>query len=399
MSSLEATSVFDILSEGGAEVRFVGGCVRDAVLGRAIRDIDIATGAPPERVVELLEAAKIKVIPTGIAHGTLTAVVDRKPVEITTLRRDVETDGRHANVEFTDSWTEDASRRDFTINAISLERDGTLHDPFGGLEDLTEQRVRFVGTAKARIREDVLRLLRYFRIFAHYGQPPADEEALSACRELAPLLPQLSAERVRTELLKTLEAQTAGDVMRLMRDQGILDHFLPEAVNIDRLSQLVELEATRQVNDPLRRLAAMLVLNDADLAALSARLRLSNAQSDRLAAIAANGTVIVPALSEAVRDALLYRVGVPAFRDAALIGWADASTDDGWAALIAACDDWQAKKFPLHGTDVMALGVPSGPKIGAVLQALEDWWIEGGFRADRASCLRQLKEFVGQVPH
>ena len=399
MSSLEATSVFDILSEGGAEVRFVGGCVRDAVLGRAIRDIDIATGTPPERVVELLEAAKIKVIPTGITHGTLTAVVDRQPVEITTLRRDVETDGRHANVEFTDNWTEDASRRDFTINAISLERDGTLHDPFGGLEDLTEHRVRFVGTAKARIREDVLRLLRYFRIFAHYGQPPADEEALSACRELAPLLPQLSAERVRTELLKTLEAQTAGDVMRLMRDQGILDHFLPEAVNIDRLSQLVELEATRQVNDPLRRLAAMLVLNDADLAALSARLRLSNAQSDRLAAIAANGTVIVPALSEAVRDALLYRVGVPAFRDAALIGWADASTDDGWAALIAACDDWQPKKFPLHGTDVMALGVPSGPKIGAVLQAIEDWWIEGGIRADRASCLRQLKEVVGQVPH
>ncbi len=398
MSSPEATAVLQKLTEGGAEVRFVGGCVRDAVLGRQIRDIDIATGAPPDRVVELLDAAEIKVVPTGIAHGTVTAIVGGKPVEITTLRRDVETYGRHAKVEFTDDWTEDASRRDFTINAISLEPDGTLHDPFGGLADLSAHRVRFVGTAKDRISEDVLRLLRYFRFFAHYGQPPADEEALAACREMAPQLPQLSAERVRAELLKTLEAETAGDVMRLMRDEGILDHFLREATNVDRLSRLVELEATLRVNDPLRRLAAVLALSDTDLDSLSTRLRLSNAQGDRLAAIAEYGVAIIPALGAAAREALLHRIGVPAFRDAALVGWAGANADDGWAELVAAGDDWQPKKFPLHGADVMALGVPRGPEVGVVLQAMEDWWIDGGFRADRASCLRQLKILLEQMP-
>ncbi len=390
--------VLQKLTEGGAEVRFVGGCVRDTVLGRQIRDIDIATGAPPERVVELLDAAEIKVIPTGIAHGTVTAIVGGKPVEITTLRRDVETYGRHAKVEFTDDWTEDASRRDFTINAISLEPDGTLHDPFGGLEDLSAHRVRFVGTAKDRIGEDVLRLLRYFRFFAHYGQPPADSEALAACREMASQLPYLSAERVRAELMKTLEAKTAGDVVRLMNDEGILEHFLPEATNFDRLSRLVKLEETLRVNDPLRRLAAVLALNGTDLDALSARLRLSNAQGDRLEAISEYSEVIKPALGAAERDVLLYRIGAPAFRDAVLVGWAGANADDGWAALVADGDDWQPKKFPLQGADVMALGVPRGPEVGVVLRATEDWWIEDGFRADRASCLRQLKTLLEQLP-
>ena len=399
MSSPEALSVLEILTEGGAEVRFVGGCVRDAVLGRQIRDIDLATGAPPDRVVGLLDASQIKVILTGIAHGTVTAVVGGKPVEITTLRRDIETNGRHAKVEFTDDWTVDASRRDFTINAISLEPNGILHDPFGGLDDLSAHRVRFVGMAKARIGEDVLRLLRYFRFFAHYGQPPADEEALAACREMAPLLSQLSAERVRTELLKMLEARTAGDVMRLMRDEGILDHFLPEAAKFDRLSRLVDLETTQEIIDPLRRLAAVLALDSMDLGAFAARLRLSKVQGDRLKTIAENGSLVQPTLNDAERAALLYRVGAREFSDAALIGWAGADFDDGWSALVADSDNWQPKILPVGGDDVMARGVRNGPKVGGVLRTVEDWWIDGGFSADRESCLRQLEKLVDQMPN
>jgi poly(A) polymerase len=215
---------------------------------------------------------------------------------------------------------------------------------------------------------------------------------------MASQLPYLSAERVRAELMKTLEAKTAGDVVRLMNDEGILEHFLPEATNFDRLSRLVKLEETLRVNDPLRRLAAVLALNGTDLDALSARLRLSNAQGDRLEAISEYSEVIKPALGAAERDVLLYRIGAPAFRDAVLVGWAGANADDGWAALVADGDDWQPKKFPLQGADVMALGVPRGPEVGVVLRATEDWWIEDGFRADRASCLRQLKTLLEQLP-
>ena len=399
MSSVEVTAVIEALDDGGAKARFVGGCVRDAVLERPIRDIDLATDAPPERVAELLEALKIKVVPTGIAHGTVTAVVSGRPFEITTLRRDVETYGRHAKVEFTDDWTEDASRRDLTINALSLDPDGTLHDPFGGLEDLLAHNVRFVGGAKARINEDVLRLLRYFRFFAHYGRPPADEEAMAACREMAPMLSQLSAERVRAELLKLLEAPTAADVMRLMSDEGVLGQILPEAMNFDRLSRLIELEKNLNLNDPVRRLASVMELDKLDLDALSERLRLSNVQGDRLAAMVEHRSAIVPTFGEAQRDALIYRIGTSTFLDAALVGWAGAGVDGEWAALVDACNNWLPKKFPLGGGDVMALGAPSGPDVGILLRAVEEWWIDGGFQANRESCIERLKEVVGKLSY
>lgn len=398
MSSAEVTAVIEALDEGGAKVRFVGGCVRDAVLERPIRDIDLATNAPPERVVELLGAAKIKVVPTGIAHGTVTAVVDGRPVEITTLRRDVETYGRHAKVEFTDDWAEDASRRDFTINALSLDPDGTIHDPFDGLGDLSARNVRFVGGARARINEDVLRLLRYFRFFAHYGRPPADEEALAACREMAPMLLQLSAERVRAELIKLLEAPTAAEVIRLMYDEGVLGHILPEAMNFDRLSRLIELEKNLNLNDPIRRLASVMELDTIDLDALSQRLRLSNVQGDRLTAMAEHQSAIVPTLGEAERDALIYRIGTSIFLDVALVGWAGDDMDKGWDNLVDACNNWLPKEFPLRGDDVMALGALSGPDIGILLRAVEEWWVDGGFQANRASCIERLTALIGKSP-
>ncbi|MGE4220379.1 MAG: CCA tRNA nucleotidyltransferase, partial [Alphaproteobacteria bacterium] len=247
--------VMRALAEGGAGARFVGGCVRDALLGRPIRDIDIATDGSPERVTAILAAAGIKVVPTGFAHGTVTAVVDHRGFEITTLRVDVETFGRHARVAFTDDWVADAARRDFTFNAMSLETDGTLHDPFGGEADLRARRVRFVGAARQRIEEDVLRLLRYFRFHAHYGAPPPDAEALDACRAMAPRLPDLSAERVAAELMKLLAAPDPVPVLRLMRAEGVLARVLDEARDLARLARMVRIDAAA---DPLRRLAALL---------------------------------------------------------------------------------------------------------------------------------------------
>ncbi len=394
MQAPETRAVLNALQAGGATVRFVGGCVRDAVAGRAISDIDLATEAPPERVVELLEAAGLKAVPTGIAHGTITAVSAGRPFEVTTLRHDVETDGRHAVVAFTDDWEADAARRDFTMNALSLEPDGLLHDPFGGVADLRAGRVRFVGDPYQRIEEDVLRLLRYFRFYAHYGRPPPDSESLRACGEMAHLLPRLSAERVRVELLKLLAAPDPAPVIRLMRDEGVLDHFLAHATAIDRLARLVEIEMRLGLNDPLRRLAAVLPVDGETANHLAQGLRLSNAERGRLVAMAALDPEPSPDLDSAARRRLLYRIGAAAWADAVLITWADrraAAGDARWRDLLAAADGWQRPKFPLTGRDVKRLGIAQGAIVGELLEAVEAWWIAGDFKADRNACLAHLK--------
>ena len=228
LPAADTRAVLEALMADGKPARLVGGCVRDALAGRPVTDVDIATPETPPRVIDLLRAAGLKAVPTGVEHGTVTAVVRGKPFEVTTLRRDVTTDGRHAVVAFTDDWTEDAARRDFTMNALSADPDGRVHDPFDGVADLAAGRVRFVGEARARIREDVLRILRFFRFHAHYGKGAPDADGLAACRELAPLLPRLSAERVATELLKLLKAPDAAATVRMMREAGILAPILAE---------------------------------------------------------------------------------------------------------------------------------------------------------------------------
>ncbi len=259
MEAPATRAVIAALTARGAQVRFVGGCVRDALLGRPVTDVDIATPDEPGRVIELLETAGLKAVPTGVDHGTVTAVAFGRPFEITTLRHDVETYGRRARVAFTDDWTADAARRDFTFNAMSCSPEGRIHDPFGGIADLRARRVRFVGRAEDRIREDVLRLLRFFRFYAHYGAPPPDPEALSAARSLAPLLPTLSGERIAAETLKLLAAPDPAPVMGLMREQGVLAHVLPEAQRIDRLARLTAIETALGLPlEPVRRLAAVL---------------------------------------------------------------------------------------------------------------------------------------------
>src|SRR5436305_8725134 len=273
MTAPQTCAVIAALADAGIVARFVGGCVRDALLGRAIADIDIATPARPEEVIAALEKAGIKPVPTGIDHGTITAVVstpEPRHFEITTLRRDVETYGRRARVAFDADWAEDAARRDFTINAIYLDPDGTLHDPVGGLADLEAHRVRFVGEPAKRIAEDVLRVLRYYRFEARFGRGTGDEAARGACRAAVPLLPKLSAERVAGELLRLVAVPNPVPALPMMAEDGVLAAILPEAQRLDRLERLIGLEPEC---DPLRRLAAVIETDAARAETTAERLR------------------------------------------------------------------------------------------------------------------------------
>lgn len=399
MTERHTAAVMRALMADGTPARFVGGCVRDAVLGRPVKDIDIATAEPPDRVVALLETAHIKAIPTGIDHGTVTAVVDGTPFEITTLRVDVETFGRRARVAFTDDWAADAQRRDFTMNAIFCDPDGTLYDPTGGLPDLRAGRVRFVGDAPERIREDLLRLLRFFRLYAYYGSGEPDRDALRACREMAPDIATLSAERVWSELKLLLQAPTPSEVLDLMADWGVLSHALPEAGSRAPLARLVAAEAKMAMDpQPVRRLSVLLATDDDGAAAFAARLRLSNAETRRLRSLITPPLRPSPDGTEAQNRVLLYRLGEELFVDLVLTGWALASpADDGpWENLGSLSDRLPIPEFPLTGADVLSLGVPSGKIVGDLLADVERWWVDNGFEPDRPACLEQLKLAVQQ---
>jgi poly(A) polymerase len=389
MTEPETLAVLAALRKAGFSARFVGGCVRDTLLDRTIGDIDIATDALPDAVVSSLQAANLRAIPTGIDHGTITAVAGGKSFEITTLRHDVETDGRRAKVQFTDDWQGDAARRDLTINAMSLDADGKLYDPFGGREDLAAGRIRFVGDARDRIVEDVLRLLRYFRFYAHYGRPPPNAEALDACRALAPRLPGLSGERVRTELVKLLEAPDPLPALGLMRDNKVLDSFLPDATALSRLGRLVAIEAeTGAAVDPMRRLAALSNADAGKLANIGDRLRLSNAERGYLATVAAEP--VSPELDASAQRRLIYRLGAATFRELALLAWSGADDGADWAGLLRTADAWTPKSLPLTGGDVLERGIARGPAVGEYLRAVEAWWIDGNFAAGRNDCLARL---------
>jgi poly(A) polymerase len=384
-------AVLGALAAGGAEARFVGGSVRDALLGQPIGDIDIATPASPERVIELLKESGIKVVPTGLAHGTVTAVVPPRHFEITTLRRDVETFGRRARVAFDADWAADAARRDFTINAIFLAPDGTIHDPVGGLADLLSHRVRFVGDPATRIAEDVLRLLRYYRFEARFGTGDGDKQARAACRAAAHLLLTLSGERVAQELVKLLETPDPRAVLQMTREDGVLAVVLPEARRLDRLGRLIEIDPEA---DPLRRLAALIEVDGEGAVALAARLRISNAWRDRLHGLSPPRPFDPQGDGRAQRQAL-YRLGVERYRDLALLlAAAGKMSRSRLAELLDLARDWAPPVFPLAGRDVTALGIPPGERIGGLLAAVRNWWEEGDFGADRAACLAHLQQLA-----
>lgn len=350
--------------------RFVGGAVRDALLDIPVADLDLATSLTPEEVLARLRAAAIRAVPTGLQHGTITAVLESGPVEVTTLRRDVSTDGRHATVAFTDDWREDAARRDFTINALYADPEtGALYDYFGGLEDLAARRVRFIGDPLQRIAEDHLRILRFFRFLARFGDTP-DAAGLDACTARARDLMALSRERIRDELLKLLVARDAVGVVALMLARGILAPVVPEIATADRLAALATREARLGATpDPVRRLAALLP-RDATLGdSIGARLKLSNAQRKRL----------ILALGDGGTDnarALAYRIGREAAEDRLLLAAAsDEEAMQGWSQLAG----WEIPRLPMSGGALVERGLAKGPDVARALRAVEEQWIAERF--------------------
>jgi poly(A) polymerase/tRNA nucleotidyltransferase (CCA-adding enzyme) len=370
------------------DARVVGGAVRDALAGLPVADVDLATPRPPSEVTRALRHARLRVVPTGLDHGTVTAVSGGRGFEITTLRRDEETDGRHAQVAWTDDWREDAARRDFTINAMSMTADGNVFDYFGGIEDLRERRVRFVGDPATRIAEDYLRILRFFRFFARYGGMP-DPAAATAIEAGVPGLARLSAERVWSELKRILAAPDPRASMALMRELGVLGAVLLEGADLNRLGRAIEAGAPP---DPVLRLAALL---SGDAALFSERLKLSNAEAERLLALRA-----APLAAPALDDAALRRLLADTPADL-LIGrtWLEGGKGATWDTLRTRLMQMPRPVFPLSGRDAVALGVPPGPDVGRLLRKTRQWWLEGGCTADADACRAELARRTREVPH
>jgi poly(A) polymerase len=365
--------------------------VRDGLLGRKIRDIDIATPLEPAAVMKAAETAGLKHVPTGIDHGTVTVVADHTGIEVTTLRRDIETFGRHATVAFTDDWREDAARRDLTMNALSADLSGEVYDYFDGIADLKAGKVRFVGAPEDRMREDYLRILRYFRFHADYATGDFDKPALAAARALKAELKSLSGERLRQETLKLLVARRGVETWRAMLSEGIVAAFLPPATTIDRMARVAALEQRLKVpQDAVRRLGALTVTGAGP--AVAETLKLSNAERDRVIAISAARPAFAAGDAHLVRREI-YDLGNAAALDLLLTDWPEPEVDAHRAYEIVR--DWPRPDLPVKGRDVSALGVPAGPEIGRLLKDLEDWWIAGDFAADRAQCMAELKRRIG----
>jgi poly(A) polymerase len=390
LTAPSSRKVLRALMAGGKPARFVGGCVRDGLLGMDLagRDLDLATAEEPRQVMALLEAAGLDAIPTGLAHGTVTAIAPGWRFEITTLRRDVATDGRHATVAFTDDFEADAARRDFTINAMSCDGEGRLFDYFGGRTDLAAGRVRFVGAADQRIAEDFLRILRFFRFFAHYSRTPPDAPALQACAAAAPEIARLSGERIQAEMMKLLGAADPLPALRLMADSGVLAQVVAGSPALDRLARLLALAPEA---DALLRLAATLRGQDAAAGELASRWRLSSRDAERLLALVRDPLPDLRAPPAAQRRAL-HRLGAAHYADLARL----AAAEDGGALgkALARASAWQPKTLPLSGHDVMALGVAPGPAVGALLAKTEDWWVQRDFEPDHAACLTYVRDLL-----
>jgi len=385
----ETARVFAALSGDGIETRAVGGAVRNTLLGRPVTEVDLATTAMPDTVMARARKAGLKAIPTGIAHGTVTVVADGTPFEVTTLRRDVETYGRHAKVAFTEDWEEDARRRDFTLNALYADADGALYDPLGGYADLVAGRVRFIGDATARITEDYLRILRFFRFNAYYGKGPLDALGLSACVKQRGGLAQLSAERVAAELKRILIAPQAFAAVEALFDYGLLTDILGSAPRLGRFAHLIAIEtALSRAPNAVLRLAALAVFVAEDAPRLAARFKLSNAEQAVLA-LGADEALDTALPEEGSAKRLLYRLGADKFPWQVLLTWAArgaAADDPGWQRALTLPERWQAPSFPLRGPDLAPFDL-EGPALGERLRALEQQWIESGLALSREELL------------
>lgn len=399
LSSAGTRAVLGALEQGGYGARVVGGAIRNALLGKPVKDVDIATTALPDDVIRIAEAAGLGAVPTGLAHGTVTVIAHHQPIEVTTLRRDIETFGRKARVTFTTDWAEDAQRRDFTINALYCDASGTVHDPLGGYEDLLARRVRFIGNAEDRIREDYLRILRFFRFTAEYASGRPDADGLAASIALASGLDQLSAERIRAELLRLLAAPHAVETVAVMADAGLVQKLVGAEGDVPTFAKLCAIEAgLSRDNDPVLGLAALAHPRPGRvLADLAARLRLSNAEADRLSRLALPEPAFHPDTAEREARAYLYRFGVEAFRDGVLLAWARsgaAADDSGWRGRFVLPNRWRVPTLPVRGADLLKVGLSEGPAIGRVVRAFEDWWISEDFPKDELLLARTLSDLV-----
>jgi tRNA nucleotidyltransferase/poly(A) polymerase len=399
-----------VLSEGGEDARVAGGAVRNTLLGEAVADIDVATTTLPEETIRRVEAAGFKSIPTGIEHGTVTVMADGRPFEVTTLRADVATDGRHATVAFGRDWKVDAGRRDFTINALYATADGAVIDHVGGLADLDSRTIRFIGDAEARIREDYLRILRFFRFFARYGSGRPDADGLKACARLKDGLERLSAERVWSELKKLLSAPDPSRALLWMRQAGVLTKVLPESEKwgIDAIHGLAAAE--RDLGwpaDPILRLASIVPPDAARMGEMAARLRLSNAEAERLKGWAL-ASLAKPDTAEAVFARQLYAGNVEGMTDRLKLALAGARaralTDSnemiaagGYGRLLKFAEQWRRPTFPVGGEDLKRLGLSAGPALGAALRALESEWAASGFALDREALLARAAELSSKT--
>ncbi len=377
-----------VLDRAGEEARVVGGAVRNALLGEPLGDIDIATTALPDEVTRRVQAAGLKAVPTGIEHGTLTVVAAGRPFEVTTLREDVETFGRRATVAYGRDWKRDAERRDFTMNALSASRDGIVHDYVGGLADITARRVRFIGDAGQRIAEDYLRILRFFRFHAAYGEGALDPEGLAACIAARGGLERLSRERIRMELLKLLMARRAAPALAAMTEAGLLEQVLGGVPLLASFANMVKLERGLALEpDTVRRLGALGISVVEDAERLRERLRLTNAEYERLASVADGWWQISREWDESMGRVLLYRLGRERFADRVLLAWTrspDGAADRSWRALATLPARWIAPNLPFKAADFIARGVPKGPRLGLVLRSAEEAWIAAGFPDDAA---------------
>ena len=400
--------ILAVLAEGGEEARVVGGAVRNHLFGEGIGDIDIATTCEPHETVRRAEAAGYKTVPSGIEHGTVIIVAEHHGYETTTLRQDIETDGRRAKVRFGRDWEADAKRRDFTVNALYCKADGEIVDLVGGLADVKIRMIRFIGEPEERIREDYLRILRFFRFFAWYGDGRPDSKGLLACARLKQGLGGLSAERIWTEMRKLLEAPDPSRALLWMRQAGILSLVLPESEKwgIDAIPALIATEkAFKWQPDPLLRLAAIIPHRSEVAFAVAVRWKLSNADRDRLVDWA-DAPDIQPDLSEAAFAKLLYRAKARAVQDRIRLSLATARAKAdanpawleavaGYARLARFSESWKKPKFPIAGADLAAAGFEQGPVMGQTLRSLEDRWIDSGFTLTRENLLDQARDLSG----
>jgi poly(A) polymerase len=392
--------LLSVLDCDGEEARVVGGAVRNALLAMPIAEIDVATTAVPEEVVKRVTAAGFKPVPTGIEHGTVTVVIDKHPFEVTTLRKDVETYGRHAKVEFGRDWRADAERRDFTINALSVARDGAVYDYVGGLDDLGQRRVRFIGDPSKRISEDYLRILRFFRFHAAYGTSDhPDAAGLAACIAGRDGLDQLSRERVRMEMLKLVVAPHAVPTLIAMTDAGLLLRVLGGISYLASFENMAKVEAAIGAEpNAVRRLGALAVAIPEDAERLWQKLRLANNEHERLASMGENWGRISPLYGEKAAKVLLYRLRPQNFTDRVLLGWArstETAHNSEWHALATLPQRWTAPVFPLKAADFMKRGLPQGPALGAAIAAAEQAWVAAGFPSDQAV----LDAIVAEAAH